>query len=81
MQPKAIASIFFLRSGSSDSCRILSIFLLFLVIVAASGYIFFAPATAFDEKTKSFVIGKDKTDKDEVSDLLQQKDIIKNQEW
>ncbi len=56
----------------------LSILLLLIVIIAATAYIFFAPATAFDEKTKSFVIEENKTDKDDIVDLLTQRYIIKN---
>ena len=56
----------------------LSILLLLIVLIAASAYIFFAPATAFNEKTKSFVIEENKTEKDNVVDLLTNKDIVKN---
>lgn len=57
---------------------ILSIFLIFIVIILASGYALFAPATAFDEKSKSFVIERDKTGENEVINVLLQKEIIKN---
>jgi UPF0755 protein len=56
----------------------LSVLLFLIIVLAATAYIFFAPATVFDEKTKSFIIEIGKTDKDDVIDLLKQKDIIKN---
>lgn len=46
--------------------------------MSVTGYLFFAPATSFDEKAKSFVIEEGKTDKNEVIDLLKQKGIISN---
>ena len=45
---------------------------------AAIGYIFFAPATAFDEKSKSVIIQEGMTGNDDVAELFTQKGIVKN---
>ena len=49
-----------------------------LVTLIFFGYVLLAPATSFDEKNKSFVIEEGKTDKTNVVELLEQKDIVKN---
>ncbi|MFP5041011.1 endolytic transglycosylase MltG [Parasediminibacterium sp. JCM 36343] len=53
------------------------LFAAFVLLVAVL-YIFFAPATAFDEKAKSFIVEPDKNNKEDVVALLKEKYIIKN---
>ena len=59
--------------------KILSFIVIIAILsVALAAYLFFAPTTNFEEKTKSFVIEEGKTDKEEVISLLKQKGIISN---
>ena len=41
-------------------------------------YLLFMPASSFDEKNKSFIIEEGKTDKTDVIELLEQKEIVKH---
>lgn len=56
----------------------LLILLLITVFFAATAYIFFAPATAFIEKSKSVVIPQGMNDKEDIAKLFVQKEIVKN---
>ena len=49
-----------------------------LLVIAIPAYILFAPATSFEEKTKSFIIETNKNTNDEVVELLKSKEIISN---
>ncbi len=55
--------------------------LIFIIIVVASAiaaYLTFASATAFDEKSKAFVVENNKTDKAAVLATLEKNHIIEN---
>ncbi len=54
------------------------ILIIFFITVAIAGYLIFGSATAFDEKTKAFVIENGKTDKASVLATLEKEHIIEN---
>lgn len=56
---------------------ILSILLL-IILLATTAYIFLAPATAFNEKSKSVIIEQGMTSKEDVADVFVQKELVKN---
>ncbi len=53
------------------------IVLLLITVIASTLYLVFAPATAFSEKSKSFVIEEGQNNKEELVNLLSEKKIIK----
>ncbi len=56
----------------------LYILLLIIISLAVTAYIFFAPATAFTEKSKSVVIELGMTGKEDVAEIFEKKEIVKN---
>jgi len=56
------------------------IILLLISVIVSTLYLVFAPATAFSEKSKSFIIEDGKNNKEQLVELLSDKEIIK-QGW
>ncbi len=51
--------------------------LLLIILISSTTYLVFAPATAFSEKSKSFVIQEGENNKESLVSLLSEKEIVK----